>query len=60
MIPATLPPFWNGTVTHEDSAIYGFMFDALASSTDDLSQDGMVAMVMVRVAHGWQFGPNTQ
>jgi hydroxylamine reductase len=31
---------------HEDPAIYDFMFDALASTTEDLSRDKMVGMVM--------------
>ena len=31
---------------HEDPAIYSFLLDALASTTEDLSQDKMVEMVM--------------
>ncbi|MFO8071762.1 MAG: hydroxylamine reductase [Polyangia bacterium] len=31
---------------HEDPAIYSFIFDALSSTTEDLSQDEMVKMVM--------------
>jgi hydroxylamine reductase len=31
---------------HEDHAIYRFLFEALASTTEDLSRDEMVAMVM--------------
>jgi hydroxylamine reductase len=31
---------------HENTAIYRFLFDALASTTEDLSRDEMVAMVM--------------
>jgi len=31
---------------HEDPAIYNFLFEALASTTEDLTQDQMVGMVM--------------